>query len=102
MAREVTGFERAVKLLQKRKGIYLVPRDLLQKLVNEMAEAARQVRNAERFVVQTPAGPLDVVADPAMPENEIAMEGADGHRVAARFVDSGVPAAPPEEHDGPA
>jgi hypothetical protein len=66
MPREVTGFERAVKLLQKRKGIYLVPRDLLQKLVNEMAEAARQVRNAERF------------------------------------VDSGVPAAPPEESDGPA
>lgn len=52
-----TGFERAVKLLNKRKAIYLISRGLLQQIVKEMADCARQVRNAERFVAkEAPSG----------------------------------------------
>lgn len=54
MGAPVSYFERAAKLLRKRKGLYLVSRELLEGMAREMFEAARQLRHAERFADPPP------------------------------------------------
>ena len=76
-----TAFDHAQQLLRKRKRLYLVSHETLQRLVDEMAEVARLLRRAEdscafqgidRGVVKPV---IDIVADESMPENEIRMGG---------------------------
>lgn len=66
MGAPVSYFERAAKLLRKRKRLYLVSRELLEGMAREMFEAARQLRHAERFVEPAAPGDPQVIATKPM------------------------------------